>query len=113
MQLSIYQELILFFIYSFCICSGIFLGFTFKKHRDLQKQNKYQFAKIDSGILRLDTSTGSVSLIKSNIDEKEILYGKKFADPIGTFSLIELSKNSYIVCSKWTGNINYVNLPNK
>ena len=109
MQLPIYQELILFFIYSFCICSGIFLGFTFKKHRDLQKQNKYQFAKIDSGILRLDTSTGSVSLIKSNIDEKEILYGKKFADPIGTFYLVELTKDSYIVCSKWTGNI--TNIP--
>ena len=111
MQLPIYQELIRFFILSFCICCGIFLGFIFKKHCDLQKQNKYQFAKIDSGILRLDTSTGSVSLIRANIDEKEILFGKKFADPIGTFGLIELSKNSYIVCSKRTGYITVVNLP--
>ena len=111
MQLSIVQNLILFSCLFICMSGGIFLGFTFKKNRDLQKLNKYQFAKIDSGILRLDTSTGSVSYIKSNSDIKEILYGKKFADSIGTFSLVELTKDFYIVCSKWSGNITVVNLP--
>lgn len=112
MQLPIYQELILFFILSFCISCGFFLGFNFKKHRDFQKQNRFQFVKFYSGILRLDTSTGSVTLIESNIETKEILHGKKFAEPIGTFNLLELSKDSYIVCSKWTGHITVVNLPN-
>lgn len=111
MQLSIYQDFLITFCLFFCVICGMFLGFNLKSHRDLQKQNKFQFFKIDSGILRLDTSTGSVSFIKTNSDVKEILYGKKFADSIGTFSLIELSKDSYIVCSKWTGHITVVNLP--
>ena len=77
MQLSIYQDFLITFCLFFCVICGMFLGFNLKSHRDLQKQNKFQFFKIDSGILRLDTSTGSVSLIKSNTEIKEILYGKK------------------------------------
>ena len=82
---------------------GIFLGHDLRDIKEERKRTSFKFLKAKSGILRLNTKTGQVVLIKKQNEETEVHKGKRFPNSAGYFDLIENGNDNYVLYDKWTG----------
>lgn len=82
---------------------GIFIGHDLREAKVERKRTSFKFLKSKSEILRLDTKTGQVVLIKKQNEETEVHKGKRFPNSAGYFDLIENGNDNYVLYDTWTG----------
>lgn len=88
---------------------GIFIGHDLREAKEGRKRTSFKFLKSKSGILRLDTKTGQVVLIKKQNEEAEVHKGKRFPNLAGYFDLIENGNDNYVLYDTWTGYCTIIN----